>query len=314
MKHPPYHLRPNKAVDRLMLIEAIRCLGRPNELALYTYHGFGGPYLEEFRLLHEFFPEMKMVSIEENADTYKRQRFHLPCGKIKLLDRDFKSFLAQYDSRDKKHIFWLDYTGLEYGIFEDFMDLLGKLTIGSVLKVTFRAEPGDYTKKKSEEEFKAKFGAVLPDPNISPPRDFEEFAKLLQEMLRIAAQRVLSSATGIIFQPVSSFCYADGPGMFTLTGIICQRSERKQVRSLFSGWPFRNLNWGRPRRIDMPFLSTKERLHLQKHLPCKRYAGRTLLKVLGYNIDENRLKTENKMKQYADFYRYYPYFVRAIPL
>jgi len=313
VKHPPYHLRTNKAVDRFLLIEAIQSLGRPSELAQYTYYGFGGPYLEDFRLLHESFPEMRMVSIERDAQTFKRQKFHLPCGQIRPEHVDFKSFLARYASRDQKSIFWLDYTGLAYSQFEDFMSLLGKVAVGSIVKITLRAEPGDYLQQKREDEFKAKFMALLPSSDVALSRDSEKFAKLLQDMLQIAAQQALPSGMGIIYQPISSFCYKDGDGIFTLTGIVCQRSELKGVRALFSKWRFANLNWARPKRIDVPFLSTKERLHLQKHLPCGRDAGRRLLRVLRYNIDDDRRTAISKMKQYADFYRYFPYFMKAVP-
>ena len=319
MKHPPYHLRTNKAVDRFLLIDAIRCLGRPNEFAQYTYYGLGGPYLEDFRLLHESFPEIKMVSIEQDAQTHKRQRFHRPCGPIKLRHIDIKSFLARYDSRDKKSIFWLDYPGLEYSHFDDFMTLLGKVAAESIVKITLRAEHSDYVgrdkedQEKRENEFRAKFGAILPSSGVAPPPDLERFAGLLQDMLQIASQKALPSGTGFVYQPISSFCYKDGDGIFTLTGIVCQRNERRRVRESFSNLRFANLNWARPKRIDVPFLSTKERLHLQKHLPCKRDAGRRLLKVLRYRIDDDRARAVAKMKQYADFYRYYPHFVRAIP-
>lgn len=312
MKHPPYPLRPNKAVDRFMLVEAIRCIGRPSELAQYTYYGLGGPYLEDFRLLHENFPEMNMTSIEQDSNTYKQQLFHQPCKKIQLRRIDFKSFLVQSDLGDKKSIFWLDYTGLEYGQFEDFKLLLGKVATRSIIKITLRAEPSDYYDKPKEDEFKSKFGAVLPSPDVTPPRDLERLASLLQKMLQIAAQQAFSG-TGFVYQPISSFFYKDGVGIFTLTGIICERAERKQVRSLFSGWRFANLNWKKPRLIDVPFLSTKERLHLQKQLPCEQYAGRKLLKVLGYTIDKDRPTALDKMQQYAEFYRHYPYFIRAIP-
>lgn len=313
MKHPPYHLRTNKAVDRFLVMEAIRCLGRPKDIAQYTYYGFGGPYLEDFRLLHENFPEMPLVSIEQDAQTYKRQVFHKPCGHIQLKHLDFKSFLARYDSADKKSIFWLDYIGLEYSQFEDFMFLLGKVASGSVVKITLRAEPSDYLQQDEEEEFRARFSAVLPSSSVALPRDLEKFAGLLQEMLQIAAEQALPSATGLVFQPISSFCYKDGDGIFTLTGIVCQRAELRRVRLSFSNWSFANLNWAKPKRIDVPFLSTKERLHLQRYLPCKRDSGRRLLRVLRYRIDDDRRRAVAKMKQYADFYRYYPHFVRAIP-
>src|SRR5579859_4098219 len=162
MTPPAYHLRTNKAIDRLMFIEAIRRVAPPGELAQYTYYGFGGPYLEDFRLLHENFPAMKMISIEKDAEVYKRQSFHLPTGQIKLRRLDLQSFLARYDSRDKRCVFWLDYTGLEYSQFEEFMLLLTKVSTDSVIKITLRASPGDYVKEGKDEIFKEKFAAVLP--------------------------------------------------------------------------------------------------------------------------------------------------------
>ncbi len=57
MTPPAYHLRTNKAIDRFTFIEAIRRMASPKELSECTYYGFGGPYLEDFRLLHESFPD-----------------------------------------------------------------------------------------------------------------------------------------------------------------------------------------------------------------------------------------------------------------
>jgi len=312
MKHPPYQLRTNKAIDRFMFVEAIRYLVRPTDEGRFTYYALGGPYLEDFRLMHESFPKMHLVSLEQDPETYKQQKFHLPCRGIRLLPLDFRSFLARYDSRDRKSLFWLDYTGLEYSEVEDFKSLLEKVAAGSVVKVTLRAEPSDFLEEKKANEFKAKFAAILPSSNVTVPHDSEDLAGLLQDMMRIAAQQQLS-ATGVIYQPISSFCYKDGVGIFTLTGIVCPKSEVERVRDLFSIWRFANLDWAKPKRIDVPFLSTKERLHLQRHLPCAHDAGSKLHKVLKYSIDVDREASLAKMAQYADFYSYFPYFMKAIP-
>jgi hypothetical protein len=313
MTPPAYHLRTNKAIDRFMFIEAIRRLVRPNEISEYTYYGFGGPYLEDFRLLHEHFPAMQMVSIEKFEEIYKRQKFHLPTGKIKLRRTDLQSFLARYDPRDKRSIFWLDYTGLEYSQFEEFKLLLTKVTSGSVVKITLRATPNDFKSEQQQEVFRQKFAEVLPSTGVTPPRDFELFANLLQEMLQIASQQALPSGTGFAYQPISSFCYSDRAGILTLTGVVCAKNERKHIKAQFVGWPSANLFWAKPKHIDVPFLSTKERLHLQQHLPCVRDRGRSLIRVLGYRIDEDRTAALEQMKQYADFYLQYPYFMRAFP-
>lgn len=319
MKHPPYHLRLNKAVDRLVLIEAIMRLRNLTDLSEYTYYGLGGPYLEDFRLLYELCPAVHMVSIEENEETVKRQKFHLPCGTLRLQNDQVKSFLARYDPNGERSIWWLDYTRLENSNFEEFMALLGRVAEDSMVKVTLRAEPRDFFDKLGEsrgvgaDRFRQMFGALMPDPSADPPRLFEDFARLLQDMLRVAAQRALPSAMGHAFQPVSSFCYADGPGMFTLTGLVCLRGQEHKVRKPFEGWKLANLRWGKPKRIDVPELSTKERLHLQEHLPCLKDPGKALRKALGYLIDDDWQKTEAKLKQYADFHRHLPYFMRATP-
>ncbi|KKL84913.1 hypothetical protein LCGC14_1959990, partial [marine sediment metagenome] len=212
MRHPAYHLRPNKAVDRFALVEAIRCLEASCKLNEYTYYGLGGPYLEEFRLLYEYYPQIKMVSIENDEETYKRQRFHLPCRTLRLNNTDVKSFLAQYEPKNKKSIFWLDYPDLEYGDFEDFITLLGKVNAMSMVKITLRAEPSDYLDKG--EEFRKKFQAVMPRPSEDPPPTSPEFAYLLQEMLQVAAEKALpAESTSLMFQPVSSFYYSDGTGI-----------------------------------------------------------------------------------------------------
>lgn len=321
MKHPPYPLRPNKAVDRFMLIEVIRRLEKMGDISEYTYYSLGGPYLEDFRLLYDFCPDIGMVSIEEDKDTYKRQEFHVPCGTLTLVRADLKSFLAHYDAQDKKSIFWLDYTSLNYGAFEDFKVLLTKVADDSVIKVTLRAEPSDYwdpdanreRDKEKREQFRAEFSTLLPTPTTDPPEEFHPLAALMQEMLQIAAQQELPSGIGRVIQPISSFCYADGAGMFTFTGIVCRPQTRQHIRTIFKGWRFANLNWRKPRRIEVPFLSTKERLRLQEFLPCRRDAGNKLLKALGYIIDEDRDKSISKLSQYAAFHRYYPYLVKAIP-
>ena len=138
MRHPAYHLRPNKAVDRLTLIEVLRRLANRWDLADYTYYGLGGPFLEDFRLLREFFPQVRQVCIERDEHTYRRQEFHRPARHIRLVKSDFGGFLTEFHGGPRA-VFWLDYTDLRYERFDEFMDVLGKVGNGSVVKLTLRA-------------------------------------------------------------------------------------------------------------------------------------------------------------------------------
>jgi hypothetical protein len=310
VRHPAYNLRLNKAVDRMSFVDTISRLSRLAELSEFTYYCLGGPYLEDCRLLYQFHPEIRMVSVEKNEETFKRQVFHQPCGLLELKKEKFSSFLAQYEPEDRKSIFWLDYTGLEFSHFEDFMVLLGKVASNSLIKITLQSAPRS---NKDAGSFRKKFESLLPNPSAAPPSTNGEFSYLIQQMLQIASQKALPAEMANAFQPLESFYYSDGTNMFTLTGLVCARNEREEVKEIFRGLQFANLDWKKPREIDLPALSTKERLHVQNLLPRPAGAGKVLREALGYLIEEDIENTEAKLQQYADYHRLFPYFMRAVP-
>jgi len=322
MSPPPYHLRLNKAADRFALIEAIKRLPKlGSQLEEYTYYGMGGPYLEDMRLLYEFHPEIPTVSVERDGEILKRQEFHRPCAPavLQLETTDIGSYIRLYEPHDRKSIFWLDYTDLEYSHFVDFITLLEKVVPGSMVKVTLRADPRDFwfspksMKVKRVQEFQQRFATLLPNQTARPNWASGNFANLLQQMLRIATQQALpAQSTNLAFHPVSSFFYSDGTWMLTLTGVVWNRSDNA-VEQAFNDWEFSNLTWARPSLIDIPDLSTKERLKLQHCLPCGTTPGVVLHTELDYLIDEDVPKTEAALEQYAAFHRYFPYFLRGTP-
>jgi len=310
---PAYHLRPNKAVDRLIFLDAIQRLDRLHPLEAYTYYGFGGPYLEDFRLIYERHPDIRIVSIEQNLEVVKRQRFHRPCKTLRLENTDLRSFVTAFDPEDRLGIFWLDYTNLSYSNFQEFSALITKLVPDSLVKVTFRAEWRDFAKGSKADEFRRKFGTLMPDSSINPPKSCEAFVELVQNMLRIATERALPAASDMTYLPLCTFYYSDGTFMFTATGLICARSEQVAISDKFKRWKFASLNWSSPKRINVPTLTTKERLHLQELLPCTKDTGRVLRQRMGYLIEPTEAETESQMVQYELYHRYYPYVMRAVP-
>jgi hypothetical protein len=318
-RQPPYHLRVNKAVDRFVFLEAVRMLAQSGRVPALTYYGFGGPFLDEFRFLYETCPSIRMVSIEENEEILKRQRFHVPCRKLELVHDQSSSYLARLSPGQGGGAFWLDYTGLEYQAFDDLMVVLEKTQGTSLVKVTLRAEPKDFEDDALEsrdakvERFQRAFGNVLPQQSVSPPTRHADFAAMLQEMVRVACQKALTGFVGKECLPLTSFYYADGVGMYTFTGVVCPTADKTGVRARFQGLPFANSSWLPPTRIDVPQLSTKERLHLQRHLPRRGQVGKRLRTALGYLVDNTQADTEYALGQYAEFHRCSPYFMKAIP-
>ena len=103
------------------------------------------------------------------------------------------------------------------------------------------------------------------------------------------------------------------PGLYTVTGVVCDREYPAEIRGHFEGWQFRNLDWNPPTRIDLPDLSTKEKLALQRLLPCEDDSGATLQEALGYSIADTEAKSRRMLGQWALHHRYAAHFVKAHP-
>ena len=293
------------------MIEAVRRLEQFGSLSEYTYYGLGGPYLEDFRVLYQACSEIDMVSIEKDSQVLKRQDFHRPSSTVRLKNLDIFDFLDDYEPNGRKSIFWLDFTDLELRNIEYFQLLLTKVSEGSIIKITLRAHARDYLQKQGA--FLSKFAGLLPAGTRKVPRKQAKYASLIQDMVRISSGQIMKTYPDYKFQPIASFFYADTVGILTVTGILCSLDTRQLIRRAFLDWEFANLDWSAPQIIDVPVLSTKERLFLEDKLPCNEPAGETLLKELGYQITDTRDGTRIQLEQYASFHRHYPHFIRAVP-
>ena len=314
MQHPPYHLRVNKAVDRAAFVEAMAILAGREALSKYTYCGMGGPFLEDHRLLHELYPEMRLVSIEQNEQTYKRQQFHRPCSDVvlELRRQTFQEFVHMENFGDDKYVVWADYTDLSARSIETFTVLLQRLARGSMVKITLRAHAGDYRCEHAKARFRQEFAELI-GGSIDIPIRAEMFVALVQRILRTAIQRAFREMPDHRFQPVSALFYRDTIRMYTLTGVICSPHDTRTVEKKFADWRFANTQWASPLQIDLPVLTTRERHHLRTLLPCVSNAEDKLQEHLGYFIDTTESKSKAKLQQWALFHRYAVEFVKASP-
>ena len=297
-----YQLRPNKAVDRFVLMSALERLIRVDTVSEYTYYGLGGPYLEDFKILHEKYGDMKMISIEENQEIFKRQEFHKPSSNVYLENLELGEFISVHEFSDGKCVFWLDFTDLNVPNFQRFGQLIRKVALGSVVKVTLRANAEDFRDCRDcvdvdcdcnqhtnrGERFRSKFRSIMPDPNANPSRRVTEYGKLVQDMLRRSAEMGLKGDPGTVFQPINSLLYRDSIWMLTVTGVVCEKVDVECVRELFENWEFANLDWIEPKQIEMPFLSNKERMRLDACLPGDGSIEDILQDELGYLIGQGR--------------------------
>ncbi len=321
MKHPPYHLRVNKAVDRFLFIELIGYLSKEFSYTTGNYYGFGGPFLEDFRMVHHYFPNISLTSLEKNQATYKRQMLHKNTKNISLINEDLTSFLTGAYKAKINDLFWLDYTGLKMDYFTEFMRLLTQAEPETIIKITLRSEWLDVNETNMEtidkriKVFISEFGTILPKETISA-RSLKspDILFLIQRMTNIAAQSCLGGRS-LSFELLHSCTYNDGTPMISITGMLCSDDVAAlKARKSLQGWRFGNHDWNsKPHSVNVPILSQEERIKINKYLPVKTRSSKQIANRLGYNIENTRPQTEEALLQYADFYRHYPSFVKTAP-
>ena len=188
------------------------------------------------------------MSIEKSPEVRKRQQFHSPCRTLDLKLEGMFEFVDQYVPGGEKAIFWLDFTDLRYPNFSCFESLLLRIEEQGLVKITLRAQVKDYFQRSRSNEFIKEFEALFPHSIKEPPRRQDPFYRLIHKMLQVAVETALKGFPDLVFQPISSFCYSDGTPMLTLTGIVCSKNRNAEVRAVFEGWEFANLDWGPPPR------------------------------------------------------------------
>lgn len=328
MKHPAYHLRVNKTIDRLLLVDIIRKIALDGKNC--TYYSLGGPFLEDLRVMDHYFPEMKLVSLETNKQTYQRQLFNRFSSRININHARVDSFISGPYEPSALDIFWLDYTSLKYELLQEFQLVLSTVPYGSVVRITLHAEPkvnlNSLKDDISSEEFNNLLNALINDfknrfdrliSGELDPNYFEQhnkFPELVQNLVRIAAANALDKPRDqATFLPLQSTYYSDGTQLLSVTGLVCERSRIDLMKEQLSGIRFANFDWKAPQRIDIPALSVKERLTLEHRLPVENGedAGEILYDMLKYRIDDSERKTKTQLSHYADCQRDYPNFIRT---
>lgn len=322
----PYRLRPNKAVDRELFLSLLMRLAPNFALEKYHYVGLGGPFLEDFRLIHARLGIAKMTCIEIEEEVHKRQLFNRPIASIKCVHKTLEEYLDETDF-DSPAIIWFDYTepkGITTQI-ERFARTIGTVPIGSVLRVTLNANPASLGKPESKDisvesegdvsedraqkptiqewrlaRFKERLGSLFPSGLSADGMNFKTYGTSLLRALKLAVEKeALSFRDRRIVWALATH-YADGQAMVTAALVVSQNDD-KSIEDLLRGWEF-NATTDAPHRLDLPALSTLERLTMESADDAQTKMGFTLPKSdMG----------ENPFEVFKKFYRIYPHFSRV---
>jgi hypothetical protein len=308
----PYRLRPNKAVDRELFLSLLMRLAPNLGLEKYHYVGLGGPFLEDFRMIHGRLGIAKMTCIETEEQVHKRQLFNRPVASIECVHKSLEDYLDKTDFNTPV-IIWFDYTdpkGITTQV-ERFARTVGTVPIGSVLRVTLNANPGALGRPAGNlseadlmewrlQAFQRHFGSLFPSGLTADGMKQKSFGKSLLQALKLAVEKeVLSFRDRRVVWALATH-YADGQAMVTAALVVCERDD-KSVEQLVKGWEF-YATADAPHRLALPALSTLERLTMESDADAKA--------KMGFELPDSDME-ENPFDVFKKFYRIYPHFSRV---
>lgn len=321
----PYHLRPNKAVDRNLFIETLRMLDRVGDIDMtgYRYIGFAGPYLEDFKALHSALGISDMVSLEREDKPFRRQKFNRPLGCIEPLHTTSTSYISEYEW-DKSSLFWLDFTapGEIYNQIHDYKCVLEEAIPNTIVKITVNCHfpalgqpqsiPDECETEERKKKYRKQYKAdILSDRmrEYSPdPINIDDMTKDRLPRVYMQALSLATEAAECAFIPLTAFYYADGQAMLTMCGIVIEKGEEDRIlhESGMQDWEFSlNGNWdAAPSLIAVPDLTIKERTVLDRYLlqPRKR-RDKEFEEVCEF-------VSETQIENYKIYNRFCPLFAR----
>jgi hypothetical protein len=314
---PPfnYALRPNKNVERKIIFDALRALTPAFPFSAYRYIGFGSLWFVDFILAHRELGIEEMISIERDPDRRRRAEFNQPFGTIKIEEGESAVVLPMLDLARKPAVVWLDYESRIGEVLEELAIACARLPSGSVLIATVNASKDPVTaateaerQKLQEEAFKAEVGQLAP---AQFPDDFfhvSQYRKNLGVTLVSHLERATrKSGRDERFIPLFHFAYKDGAQMVTVGGMIANGVDRARLAAidLRRVQPF--ATGAAQEVIDIPTLTTREKLAIDRLLPRTEPLSGDDLEEAGIPLKEAAVA------QYRRHYLQYPVFAEFLP-
>lgn len=319
-----YKLRPNKSVDRELFLNLLARLSAELRLEDYRYIGLGGPFLEDFRLIHARIGIHEMDCVEMEEKTHERQKFNRPIASIKCVHSSLEEFLDGSEFVAPV-VLWLDYTDPKavQAQIDTFSNQILALPIRSVVRITLNANPsslgkpdvtklsvrlsGDRSTKHGETElewrlqrFKERLADYVPAGLSADDMTHRNYGRVLLQTLRLAAEKaVLDTRDRRILWALATH-YSDGQAMVTATAVVAHADD-DTLEAILSEWEYRSLP-EKPHVLDLPALSILERLTMESSEDARE--------KLGYQLPMSDMK-QDPFESFRKYYRVFPYFSRV---
>lgn len=307
-----YSLRPAKHAERRMLCDVFRRLRPFGRIEDYVYVGFGSIWFADFILMHRALGVKSMISIEQAEEARDRIEDNKPF-RIPVDYRKSEDALPALDW-SKKQFIWLDYDDpLAPGMLLDMRTVAQRACSGTVLSVSVQCTKADEAKYDTGraageptdiENFITVFGRervpleTKSEQLFGWPFGTLSRSMLLQEiMAELAVRNAALHDSEIKFRVICDIEYEDNAKMTTLVGIFYSADHGALVEQC----NFETLDFlpaaGRPVRIKVPKLTTREFRRLESQLPLSE----------GEQLELGTIPL-SEARSFAELYRYFPNF------
>ena len=323
-----YALRPHKFVDRRVFIEVLERFSNFSQIEDYVYIGLGSFAMEDHKLINASFGTRTLISLETNSQVLARQRFNVPLACIKPTQYSTGDFLVRKDAifrefkipADANSIVWFDMTDASplRVHLDTFGELLRISEIGDVVRITVDVDAKTLGRQGSEETQedlrRRQFGKLqeLLGDQLKPGATARNFSKRLgiAELVLYAFRLVTEDTlrrSKRHFEPISLTTYADGHRMLSITGVVIDPPSVDDCRTRMhlDTVPGGVKSWDELVAIQIPQLTVWEKLTLDREVHAK--SPKQLANQLNFRLHET-ISTQELLKGYATFQRFYPSF------
>lgn len=315
-----YALRPAKAVERKMMIEAFRRLERGWRLPEYRYLGMGSIYFADFQLVHQILGINDLISMEREENHKARFEFNRPYRCVDIRYGESSKVLGELPW-DKKVLAWLDYDGkLTNSMVADLKTVVKEAVSGSVVCISINMEPDQFDSTSKDEvdekrltEFTSRVGVHnLPLGTQGSDLRGPKLRRLHWQILTSAVSAQLAERNGkpvvredtMYAKQVFHFKYADGAAMLTLGWVLHSSADTQR----FDLCDFNSLAFSSDSEscidVHAPRLTPKEIRHLNARLPD----GEPVASKTVSNLAEQTGIPKTDIERFAGVYRHYPHY------
>jgi len=306
-----YDLRPSKQTERRILIDILK-LGADCGLPIrdYRYVGMGANRFYDFIMVHRDLGISRMVSLEHDAQMFKRAEYNCPFKFIKVQNQSANLFLTN-EHHDNPEVLWLDYDGaLNRDVVTDIAAIGDRACRGDFAFVTvYGAAPKwavNLTPKDRKLGLEERFGDLA---NVVELKELDDagFDLATLKLIHAAFTNAFAQRTEGKFQKLLSASYSDSVRMVTYGGAFLPKGTATDyVAKLRTAMPFLKISSNQPYLVPSFPYTDKERSLLDRAATAstrRRSSERALLASFGI--------TEKDIDAYGEVIRYIPRYIES---